>query len=346
MAAHVYQATIALCPAGVVGDRARGVVSVSAQSVKSVLLAMAWYADQDGFSWPAVKTIAQHTGFDARTVQRALRAAEDQGLIEARGDRRRRALYHLRAAIGCTLTPGESPGLDAREGGDSPGVSIQKGGESPGVTEAEGGEPPGSRVVTHRVEGGEPPPNTQETHEPNTIQGEGADAPELPALPLVTISAPPSALEVEDRSTGQHWTLDERHERIADDWLDKTTARGRRGAPGPALLKLNTAQLIVLCRIVDAGFSEAAISATIVEVAAAPSAPNIAYVLDRLSRANRYPQRGTAGQKGRAMEDGLPDSSNPSLVNRAWDAYYEREGVAVDAQSAPSPAFGKWDSLV
>ena len=59
------------------------------QAQKSVLLALADFADKDGFAWPAQETLAERTGLSSRTVRSALKALEAGGFI-AREKRNRR----------------------------------------------------------------------------------------------------------------------------------------------------------------------------------------------------------------------------------------------------------------
>lgn len=50
-------------------------------TAKSVLICMADYADEHGVAWPAVKTLAREVQASDRTIQRALRALEENGLV-------------------------------------------------------------------------------------------------------------------------------------------------------------------------------------------------------------------------------------------------------------------------
>ncbi len=51
-------------------------------SEKLVLLALADWAHDDGRCWPSIKAVAEKSGVSERTVQRMLREAEKNGLIE------------------------------------------------------------------------------------------------------------------------------------------------------------------------------------------------------------------------------------------------------------------------
>lgn len=53
-------------------------------SEKLVLLALADWASDDGRCWPSIKAVADKSGVSQRTVQRMLREAENNGLIERR----------------------------------------------------------------------------------------------------------------------------------------------------------------------------------------------------------------------------------------------------------------------
>ena len=56
--------------------------STSASSMKAVLLALAWYADESGGNaYPGVSRLSSHTGLSARSVRRALAGLRSCGLI-------------------------------------------------------------------------------------------------------------------------------------------------------------------------------------------------------------------------------------------------------------------------
>jgi pyocin large subunit-like protein len=56
---------------------------------KAVLVALAGFADKDGFAWPSQDSLAEATSLTGRTVRAALKALEAQGYIarEKRGSR-------------------------------------------------------------------------------------------------------------------------------------------------------------------------------------------------------------------------------------------------------------------
>jgi hypothetical protein len=49
-------------------------------AAKAVLIVLSDYADQDGWSWPAMASLGFRAGCDARTAQRAIRQLVDAGL--------------------------------------------------------------------------------------------------------------------------------------------------------------------------------------------------------------------------------------------------------------------------
>lgn len=82
-------------------------------AAKSVLNALAGYADAEGVAWPKVSTIAQVTGMTERHVRRQLATLEAQGLIEREERFRQRAggntSNHYRLAVPPAELIGDRP---------------------------------------------------------------------------------------------------------------------------------------------------------------------------------------------------------------------------------------------
>lgn len=77
----------------------------SSVTAKAVLICLADYADEDGVAWPRVATLAEEVQASVRTVQRALRTLEEDGLVAVNIRRRQ---DHGYSSNGYTLamTPG------------------------------------------------------------------------------------------------------------------------------------------------------------------------------------------------------------------------------------------------
>lgn len=61
--------------------RASGILKSLSQSAAVVLVALADFADADGFCWPSIERLAAENPLSERSVQRALRELEDRGLV-------------------------------------------------------------------------------------------------------------------------------------------------------------------------------------------------------------------------------------------------------------------------
>ena len=64
-------------------------------SEKLVLLALADWAHDDGRCWPSIKAVADKSGVSERTVQRTLREAEKNGLLERTENKGKGCEYRL-----------------------------------------------------------------------------------------------------------------------------------------------------------------------------------------------------------------------------------------------------------
>ena len=113
----------------------------SAIAAKSVLLALAWYADPNGGSArPGRTLLAQHCGCDVSTVVRSLRLLERLGLIvKTRGASRYGAAEYR-------LTLGE--GANVSTGGSVPPVRDASQGSVPPVRDASQGSVPPVDLLT------------------------------------------------------------------------------------------------------------------------------------------------------------------------------------------------------
>jgi hypothetical protein len=115
----------------------------SAIAAKSVLLALAWYADPNGGSArPGRNLLSQHCGCDVSTVVRSLRHLERLGLIvKTRGASRYGAAEYrlplgkiIDASTGVSVPPvndappGSVPPVDCGKGGSVPPVNMSTGG--------------------------------------------------------------------------------------------------------------------------------------------------------------------------------------------------------------------------
>jgi DNA-binding transcriptional ArsR family regulator len=127
---------------------------------KFLLVALANYADEEGECWPSIARLAQDTAQDRRTVQRHLRALEDDGFLERTTDPipdtriradRRPTMYRLKIQ---------------KRGGVLPPRAV--------FEASDGAAPVQSR-------GGVMPPNPSEEPSPDSVPSEPAGAP--PAAP-------------------------------------------------------------------------------------------------------------------------------------------------------------------
>lgn len=74
-------------------------IELSAEDGKSVLIALANYADEDGFAWPSQETLARNTGLSERTIRRYILRLEELGYLK----RQRRQKGMRRLSDGYTL---------------------------------------------------------------------------------------------------------------------------------------------------------------------------------------------------------------------------------------------------
>jgi hypothetical protein len=89
--------------------KAAGELAIREPSQKAVLLALAHHANEySGQCWPGIKRLALFTGLGERTVQVALRALEDAGLVATRPRPNATSVYTL-------LLPGEQS-VDQHDG--------------------------------------------------------------------------------------------------------------------------------------------------------------------------------------------------------------------------------------
>ncbi len=62
-------------------------------TAKSVLISLADNANDEGYCWPSISTIAERTCFSERAVQNAIKWLEDAGLLKANRDNGRHTTY-------------------------------------------------------------------------------------------------------------------------------------------------------------------------------------------------------------------------------------------------------------
>ena len=111
---------------------------------KSILNALAWFANDEGEAWPSNKTLAIYTGHNLRTVQRSLVSLRSRELLDITGDNDGRSRT-LRLRLD-RLVPAENGGdrlpggMTVCQGGDDclpGGVTVCHGG---GMTVCQGGD--------------------------------------------------------------------------------------------------------------------------------------------------------------------------------------------------------------
>ncbi|TZG41309.1 helix-turn-helix domain-containing protein [Halomonas eurihalina] len=105
------------------------------------LMLMADYADEDHVCWPSIKTMSEEMGCSTRSVQRAIDALEERGLLavqkrQAANGRQQSNRYRLAVGAGCqSVTPSTSDQAESVEGGDnltpSEGDKLSGEGDSP-----------------------------------------------------------------------------------------------------------------------------------------------------------------------------------------------------------------------
>ncbi|KAA0122078.1 helix-turn-helix domain-containing protein [Methylobacterium sp. P1-11] len=106
--------------------------------VKCVLIALAYYADEDGLCWPSQETLAQNTGFSPRAVRGAIASLRELGLITCEKQRRSDG---SRRSDNITLKIGAQPKRQ-----DVPVVGRQQAG---GAKQAARGAKPAARGAGH-----------------------------------------------------------------------------------------------------------------------------------------------------------------------------------------------------
>ena len=97
-------------------------LTVGSSTAKAVLLALAYYADEDGCCWPSQETVAKDTEFTSRAVRSAIAKLEDLGLIRCEKRHRKDG---SRASDTITLKVGSEPNrkeipVGQPEGGSAP----------------------------------------------------------------------------------------------------------------------------------------------------------------------------------------------------------------------------------
>ena len=105
-------------------DAVRWVIenSKSKGTTRCVLIALAWHAGRDGTNaWPCVETLGREANADRRTIQRALRWAEEHGEIEPTGLGRNGTTVYSFPSVrgGGNLPPNAGCGNSAPEGRQS-----------------------------------------------------------------------------------------------------------------------------------------------------------------------------------------------------------------------------------
>ncbi|HEY2619632.1 MAG TPA: helix-turn-helix domain-containing protein [Acetobacteraceae bacterium] len=100
---------------------------------KPVLIALADYADQDGWSWPAIARLGFRAGCDERTAQRAIRQLVGAGLIEVEAGTGRGHVNRYRVICNLSEQPSQANGAAApQEKGDTT-PPITKGDTTPPI---------------------------------------------------------------------------------------------------------------------------------------------------------------------------------------------------------------------
>lgn len=131
-------------------------------TAKLVLLKLADNANDQGFCWPSIATVAEHCGLSGQGVRNQIRALEDAGLIKTeRSEGRKSNRYHL------------FPTLNAVEGSTPHAVE--------GSPHAVEGQPPTPLAPTpHGVD-----PNRQEPSVQPSLNREGASDAGVPSFEQV-----------------------------------------------------------------------------------------------------------------------------------------------------------------
>lgn len=167
-------------------------LTVGSSTAKAVLLALAYYADEDGICWPSQETLARDTEFTSRAVRTAIGKLQELGLISSEKRHRRdgsRASDMIKLAIGAEPNRNLLPVVQA-EGG-SGGEEPPSGGAERRSRGSEGGS------------GHEPSSNHQGNHQPTSrptaTAGASRNGETMPAVqPLHNIR---SRLETEGLET-------------------------------------------------------------------------------------------------------------------------------------------------